>query len=122
MATYMMLIYAPTEPVPADDPGQQPQRWADYTQSLVEAGVHRGDHRLHDPGTATTVRVRDGQTLVTDGPFAETREFLAGYYLLECADLDDALKHASRVPHLSYGSVEVRPVFEMGPGGSGPAE
>ena len=70
------------------------------------------DHRLHGTETATTVRVRDGETQIIDGPFAETREFLAGYYLLRCPDLEAALDHASRLPHLAYGSAEIRPVME----------
>ena len=63
---------------------------------------------------ATTVRVRDEETEIIDGPFAVTKEFLVGYYLLECADLDEALKHAARVPLARYGSVEVRPVMDLG--------
>ena len=62
--------------------------------------------------TATTVRERDGQTQFTDGPFAETKEFLAGYYLVDCPDLDTALDHASRMPNIAYGSVEVRPIWD----------
>ncbi|MBV9942028.1 MAG: hypothetical protein JO262_07880, partial [Solirubrobacterales bacterium] len=61
---------------------------------------------------ATTVRERGGQTQFTDGPFAETKEFLAGYYLVDCADLDTALEHASRMPNIAHGSVEVRPVWD----------
>ena len=64
--------------------------------------------------TATTVRVRNDETEIVDGPFAVTKEFLVGYYLLECADLDEALKQAARVPLACYGSVEVRPVVDMG--------
>lgn len=69
-----------------------------------------GGNQLHSIDSATTVRVRDGETLIIDGPFAVTKEFLAGYYLLDSPDLDTALKHAARAPHIAYGSVEVRPV------------
>ena len=66
---------------------------------------------LADPATATTVRVRDGKTLITDGPFAETHEQLGGFFLLECKDLDEALRWAEKIPHAKYGSVEVRPLW-----------
>jgi hypothetical protein len=67
---------------------------------------------LERPDVATTVRERGGETQFTDGPFAETKEFLAGYYLLDCPDLDTALEHASRMPNVAYGSTEVRPVWD----------
>jgi hypothetical protein len=67
---------------------------------------------LERPDVATTVRERDGQTQFTDGPFAETKEFLAGYYLVDCPDLDTALDHASRMPNVAYGSTEVRPIWD----------
>lgn len=113
MPQYMLLIYGPTEGVPA---GQQAEisRWEEYTQGLQDAAVLVGGAHLHGVEAATTVRVRDGETLITDGPFAVTKEFLAGYYMLECPDLDVALKHAALVPHLHYGSVEVRPLVDTG--------
>jgi hypothetical protein len=88
-------------------------RWNDYTESLQAAGVLRAGDALHGPESATTVRERDGQTQFTDGPFAETKETLGGYYLIECADLDTALGHAARIPSVGYGSVEVRPVIDF---------
>jgi len=114
MPRYMLLLYA-DEP----DPKEREERdaelpaWQQFTDSLREAGLFLGADRLHPVGSATTVRVRNGETEVLDGPFAVTKEYLGGYYLLECADLDEALKQAGRVPLARYGSVEVRPVAEI---------
>jgi hypothetical protein len=90
----------------------QGRRWTVYTQGLKGAGLLIDDRRLHGVESATTVRARQGETDIVDGPFAETKEYLAGYYLVECPDLDTALAHAARAPIVTYGSVEVRPVFE----------
>jgi hypothetical protein len=79
-------------------------------QRLSERGMIRGGEPLQSVATATTVRVRNGETLATDGPFAETKEQLAGFYLIECDDLDQAIEAASKVPDAAFGSVEVRPV------------
>jgi hypothetical protein len=113
MPQYMLLIYTPVDGPPAGTDPEQTSRWYDYTQSLMEAGVHVGGDALQGVDSATTVRVRDGETQIIDGPFAETKEFLAGYYLLECPDLDTALEHASRMPNIHYGSTEVRPVLDL---------
>jgi hypothetical protein len=115
MPQYMLLIYNPADG--GDPTPEQMQeigsRYDAYTQSLVEAGVLVGGDALERADTATTVRERDGQTQFTDGPFAETKEFLAGYYLLNCPDLDTALDHATRLPAVGFGgSVEVRPVWD----------
>jgi hypothetical protein len=112
MSQYMMLIYTPTEggPSPEEMAAAHP-RWNAYTQSLTEAGVLVAGDALEGVDTATTVRERDSETVLTDGPFAETKEILAGYYLIDVPDLDAALKWASRIPNVSYGSVEVRPVM-----------
>ncbi len=75
-------------------------RWDAYTQSLMDAGAFVAGDALERADVATTVRERDGQTQFTDGPFAETKEFLAGYYLVDCPDLDTALGHASRMPNV----------------------
>jgi hypothetical protein len=112
MPNYMLLIYSPTERPPADDPGLRIEAWQAFTQSLQEAGVFVGADRLAEPSSATTVRVRNGETEITDGPFAVTKEFLGGYYILDCPDLDAALAHAARVPLIQYGTVEVRPIME----------
>jgi hypothetical protein len=115
MPQYMLLIYGPADGPPADvDLESQMPRWDAFTQSLVDAGLLVGGEQLHPTDAATTVRVRDGETQITDGPFAVTKEFLAGYYLLDAPDLDTALEHAARVPHIHYGSVEVRPVVDRG--------
>ena len=115
MPQYMLLIYNPAD---AGDPTPEQMqeigsRYDAYTQSLTDAGVLVGGDALERVDTATTVRERDGQTQFTDGPFAETKEFLAGYYLLNCPDLDTALDHATRLPAVGFGgSVEVRPVWD----------
>lgn len=85
--------------------------WGAYTQALINAGVMRGGNALKPSYTATTVRLRDGQREVQDGPYADTKEHLGGYYLIEVPDLDEALAWAARSPAASTGAVEVRPVF-----------
>jgi hypothetical protein len=126
MPQYMLLIYNPAdagEPTP-EQLQEIGSRYDAYTQSLVDAGVLVGGDALEGPDVATTVRERDGQTQFTDGPFAETKEFLAGYYLVDCPDLDTALDHASRLPAVGFGgSVEVRPVWDRtGPMATGRQE
>jgi hypothetical protein len=112
----MMLIYAPSEGPPAGVRlDEQMARWEDFTESLREAGLLIGADRLTAVESAKTLRVRDGETQITDGPFAMTKEFLAGYYLLQAPDIDAVLAHARRVPHIHYGTVEVRPVAGRDP-------
>src|SRR5271156_6660978 len=82
-----------------------------FTQGIIQSGNFKAGDRLQPTSTATTVRIRDGKTLMTDGPFAETREQLAGYYLVEARDLDAALAIAARIPGARYGSIEVRPIW-----------
>src|SRR5215472_18940848 len=107
----MLLLYAPE-----GDDAERAERWAEMTlwdevnASLREAGVLVKNGPLHDVATATTVRVRGDETELTDGRFAVTKEMLVGYYVLDCADLDQAVRHASRLPTARYGSVEVRPI------------
>jgi hypothetical protein len=114
MPQYMLLLYGPGEdrPSPEEMTAEMP-KWNAFTESLQEAGVMRAGDALHPAESATTVRVRNGETQITDGPFAETKEILGGYYLIECPDLDTALKHAARVPLVDRGSVEVRPVVDF---------
>jgi hypothetical protein len=109
MPQYMVLLYAEEseERLRADMP-----LWLELTEGLREAGLLVSNGALHSPGAATTVRVRDGETEITDGPFAVTKEILAGFYVLECADLDEALRHAARFPTARFGSVEVRPIVD----------
>jgi hypothetical protein len=112
MAQYMLLVYE--EEV---EPAEQAERervtplLVELHASLREAGLLVGVQRLHSTESATSVRVRDGETEITDGPFAVTKEVLAGYYVLECADLDEALKQAARLPMAPWATIEVRPVM-----------
>ena len=113
---YMLLIYddetAWTRMTEAEA-GKAFAEYMQYTQALAEAGVLRGGDPLHPTPTATTVRVRGGKTVTTDGPFAETKEQLGGYYILEVASLDDALAWAAKCPGAKAGSIEVRPVAHV---------
>jgi hypothetical protein len=114
MSQYMVLLYAPEV-----GPAEQAQReaelpmWLELNDSLREAGLLVANGRLQAVASATTIRVRDGETELTDGPFAVTKEVLAGYYVLDCRDLDEALKQAARLPLARYGSVEVRPIMPV---------
>jgi hypothetical protein len=114
MPNYMLLLYAP-EVGPAEQAERDAELpvWFELNDSLREAGLLVGNGRLHPAASATTVRIRDGETEITDGPFATTKEILGGYYVLECGDLDEALKHAARLPVARFGSVEVRPVMDL---------
>jgi hypothetical protein len=112
MPNYMLLLYAPE----ASSPEEQAERdaelpvWYELLDSLRDEGLLVGNGRLHWIDSATTLRIRDGETEVSDGPFAVTKEILGGYFILECRDLDHALKQAERIPLARYGSVEVRPI------------
>ena len=112
MPQYMLLIYSPADrrPSPEEMEAEMP-RWYEYTQSLQDAGVLRGGDALHPTAEASTVRVRDGQTLVTDGPFAETTEVLGGYYVIEVPDVETAREWAAKIPNVHYGSIEVREIM-----------
>ncbi|HEX7247683.1 MAG TPA: YciI family protein [Actinomycetota bacterium] len=113
---YMLLIYGNESAVPqmseADQAGEM-QRWYDYSDWLRTKGWMKAGDALQPVEQATSVRVRDGERMVTDGPFAETKETLGGYYLLEVDNLDDAIEAAARCPGASYGTIELRPVMEM---------
>jgi hypothetical protein len=112
MSQYMLLVYHQEV-----DPAEQAEReremplFVELHRSLREAGLLVDVQRLHSTESATSVRVREGETEITDGPFAVTKEVLAGYYIVDCADLDEALKLAARVPAARYGTVEVRPIM-----------
>jgi hypothetical protein len=108
---YMALIYGNEEAWDALSEEEQ-QRVTERYMALAREPVTVGGDELEDPDTATTIRVRDGETLTTDGPFAETKEQLGGYYLIDCASLDEALEFAARIPAAERGAVEVRPVVE----------
>ena len=91
---------------------QMMEAYGAFGMEIDEAGAHLAGEGLQPTATATTVRVRDGERLVTDGPFAETKEQLGGFYLLECKDLDEAIGWAAKIPGAQAGSVEVRPVMD----------
>jgi hypothetical protein len=114
MPKYMLLLYR-DEPTPQEreERAAEMPLWIQFTDSLRDAGLLISSDPLQPVSTATTVRVRNEETEIVDGPFAATKEFLAGYYLLDCPDLDEALKQAARVPLARYGSVEVRPVMDL---------
>ena len=108
---YALLLYADPEARTEEGAGEGVfDNWIDYTRALKDAGVLLGAEQLQIVDTATTVRRRGGERLLTDGPFVETKEHLLGFYLIDVADLDTALDWASRVPHIGFGTVEVRPV------------
>jgi hypothetical protein len=125
MPQYMLLMYNPVEDdatwrkaaageeggVSKEQMAAAQEQWQAFHKELTEAGALVSNAGLQGTEAATTVRVRDGETQITDGPFAETKEMLAGYFLIEAADLDTALGFAARVPSAAWGSVEVRPVW-----------
>lgn len=113
---YLILIYvdpATYEGVSEAESETEMNEYYALGPSFRERGWDVSGEALQPVATATTVRLRDGQYLVTDGPFAETKEHLGGYYLIDCADLDEALEFARRVPDVKRGSIEIRPVVEF---------
>jgi hypothetical protein len=114
---YLLMIYSNEKEMMALAPAllsQMSQEYAEFTKSIVQAGQFKAGDRLRPVATASTVRIRNGKTLVTDGPFAETREQLGGYYLVEAKNLDEALAIAARIPGAKHGSIEVRPIWVLG--------
>lgn len=113
---YLLLIYTreqdEVETTPAEQEAVMDAYFA-FTREVREAGVILGGEALQPTATATTVRVREGITLTADGPFAETKEQLGGYYMLECPNLDEAIEWAAKIPGASRGSVEIRPLVEF---------
>lgn len=118
---YMLLIYgeeaqqdeSPSGGEPAGEAPEISPPWMEYTGWLLREGIHTAGERLATSSSATTVRVRDGNRLITDGPYAETKEVLGGYYIIECDNLDEALEAAARCPAAFGGSIEVRPIIGM---------
>jgi hypothetical protein len=113
---YMILNYVPT----ATPEGSSPpayhadmEAWSAYTKAMMDADVMRGGNALKPGLTATTVRLRNGRRDVHDGPFADSKEELGGYYIIDVPDLDTALQWAARNPAASYGAVEVRPIMSV---------
>lgn len=110
---YMLLIYGNEEMLDADQRDRCYGESAALARDLASEGVYREASPLHLISTATSVRVRDGKRLVTDGPFAETREQLGGYYIVDTENLDEAIGVAARIPGARWGTVEIRPILEI---------
>jgi hypothetical protein len=113
---YMLLIYsdeAARQTTSEAEMGQLIAAYMAYSEAMAKAGIVVGSDRLRPAASATTVRVTDGKTQVLNGPYAETKEQLGGYYLIDVPDLDAALAWAARCPGAAYGSIEVRPVWTM---------
>ena len=111
---FMLLIHADEQAVAAAapaTPGQMSPEYAAYNEALIKAGAMLAGDRLRPTTTAASVRIRNGKTEVLDGPYAETKEQLGGYYLIEAADMDAAMDWAGRCPAAQRGTVEVRPVW-----------
>lgn len=111
---YLLMIYANEHETMALGPtnlATMTQEYTEFTKAIVQAGQFKAGDRLKPVATASTVRVRNGKTVITDGPFAETREQLGGYYLVEAKNLDEALSMAARIPSAKHGSIEVRPIW-----------
>jgi hypothetical protein len=111
---YLLLIYSNENDDPQPGTPEGDKLFGGYmrfTEEVKEKNLMLGSNALQPVATATTVRVRDGKTTSTDGPFAETKEQLGGYYLLDCKDLDEAIEYAARIPSAEHGSIEIRPVM-----------
>lgn len=115
---YLLLIYGPPWDQSQLTPEEQAasmEAWTDYTADLLKRGVMEAGEALQGVETATTVRLQGSDTLITDGPFAETAEALGGYYVLKVKDLDEAIAIAAACPGAKTGSIELRPIAEFGP-------
>ncbi len=112
---YALLIYTPesTEEASADAMAEEMAAYDAFGQHVSARGAMRGGEALEPTSTATTVRVLEGKTVTTDGPFAETKETLGGFYLVEAADLDEAIGYAAMIPGAKHGCIEVRPVWDF---------
>ncbi len=114
---YMLLIYgreSDWNAMPEAERGPMMKEYFNFTNAIRESGHYKAGNPLQPVATATTVRVKDGKTMTTDGPFAETREQLGGYYLIEAKDLDEASGIAARIPGARVGAIEIRPIMSMG--------
>ncbi len=120
---YLLLIYGEerTEAAPEDLMTSELAAYKEFSRDITERGIFKAGEALHPSPAATTVRVRDGRTLTTDGPFAETKEKLGGFYLVEVKDLDEAIELAARIPGAKHGSIEVRPIWELPSGATAEA-
>ena len=117
---YVLLIYGtePTEEIPQDAMAAEMADYDIFTKHLRDRGALLAGEALQPVATATTVRVADGRTITTDGPFAETKESLGGFYLVEAADLDEAIAYAAMIPGATHGSIEVRPIWAYAAAGA----
>lgn len=114
---YMLLIYvdeAIYETQSQEEQAAEYQEYSTYGEKAAQRGLSPQGEALQPVATATTVRVREGKILTTDGPFAETKEQLGGYYILNCKDLDEAIEMAAQIPGARHGSIEIRPIMEFG--------
>ena len=114
---YLLLIYTNEAQDVSATPADQEAIMTAYnafTADLAASGALKAGEALQPTGTATTVRVRNGKTVTTDGPFAETKEQLGGFYMVDCKNLDEAIAWAARIPGARFGSIEVRPIMEFG--------
>jgi hypothetical protein len=112
---YLLLIYDKESEfgkLSEADQNAMLKEYQEFSKSIHQSGHYRAGGQLHPVSKATTVRLRDGKKMITDGPFAETKEQLGGYYLVEAKDLDDAVALAARIPSARFGSIEVRPLVE----------
>jgi hypothetical protein len=113
---YAMLICADESALAASSPAESEAMLGEYMkfgEAMTKRGVLGGGERLRPTSDATTVQVRDGEIVTSDGPFAETKEQIGGFYLVDCKDLDEAIEIAAKIPGARVGTVEVRPVWEM---------
>lgn len=111
---YMLLVYMNEQAMTDEEREHCYVESAQLAQDLNSSGKYLDASPLHSVATATSVRVREGKRLVTDGPFAETREQLGGYYLIEAKDIDEAIAVAERIPPARVGTIEIRPIMEIG--------
>ena len=114
---YLLMIYTSETEFVKQSEAEQQANWSGYfafNQEATQRGALLGGEALMPMMTATTVRVREAQILHTDGPFAETKEQLCGYYLLDCKDLDEAMEWAAKIPNAKFGTIEIRPIMHTG--------
>jgi len=121
---YALLIYTEeySEAPSAEAQASEIDAYNAFGAHVRSRGAMKAGEALHPTSSATTVRVRDGRTISTDGPFAETKEVLGGFYIVEAADLDEAIDYAARIPGAKTGSIEIRPIVDFGDAASAPAE
>ena len=111
---YLLMIYCDQNAEQTKEQiDQEMAAYFAYDDATRQAGVYQAGEALHPTTTATTVRLREGKVQTTDGPFAETKEQLGGFYLLDCKNLDEAIQWASKIPTATWGSIEIRPVVDF---------